>query len=126
MIKKILLIISIVYSFAGCSNTKITEQKSNLTVGMVKKEVEKGVTTQTDIIQIFGSPNMVTKNRAGNEVWSYNKMSTDSSEKSNKFWLLLASSNSAVNSTSTSTFDFIITFDNQEVVKDYSLISSRY
>lgn len=126
--KRLIVLLTVVLTvfFAGCSNAKVTEQKSNLTSGMVKKEVEKGITNQNDIMQIFGSPNMVTKNKSGNEVWSYNKMSTDSSQKGGKWNLLLVGGNSAVNSSSTSTFDFIITFDENDIVKDYSMISSRY
>ena len=37
-------------------------QKSNLTFGVVKSKIQKGVTTQEEILQIFGSPNLTTKN----------------------------------------------------------------
>jgi hypothetical protein len=50
-------------------------QKSNLTFGMVKSKIVKGKTTQSEILQLFGSPNLTTKNKANDEVWSYNKMS---------------------------------------------------
>ena len=49
-------------------------QKSNLTVGAIKKEIAKEKTTQAEILKLFGSPNLITKNRKNNEVWSYDKM----------------------------------------------------
>ena len=44
-------------------------QKSNLTFGVVKSKIIKGSTTQAEILEIFGSPNLVSKNKSNNEVW---------------------------------------------------------
>lgn len=113
-------------SLLGCSSTTIPKQKSNLTVGVIKSEVIKGATTQTEILGIFGAPNMITKNRANNEVWSYNKMSSESTQKSGFENFLFVGSNSALSSSTTSSFDWIIIFDENDIVEDYSLISSVY
>ena len=106
--------------------TTVPKQKSNLTVGMIKTKVVKGNTSQNEILNTFGAPNLVTKNRSNDEVWSYNKMSSESAGKSQNLFLLLYASNSAISSSTTSSFDFIITFDENDIVKDYSIISSSY
>lgn len=124
MFKKLLLICFSVV-LISCSST-IPVQKSNLSVGMIKSKVIKNQTTQTDILSIFGAPNLITKNKSNDEVWSYNKMSTDSSSSRSFATILLAGTSSAAISKTTSSFDWIITFDSNNIVKDYSIISSSY
>lgn len=97
-------------------------QKSNLTFGVVKSKIIKGQTTQSEILSIFGSPNLTTKNKSNNEVWSYNKMSVvEKGGRTNFFMGQRASASS-----SNQSFDLIITFDEKDVVIDYSVISTSY
>lgn len=93
---------------------------------MVKENLVKGKTSQTEILQTFGAPNIITKNKSDNEVWSYNKMSVDSSEKSSALWLLLGGTNTNAVTKSSSSFDLVIIFDENDIVKDYSVISSKF
>ena len=51
-------------------------QKSNLTPGMVKARVVEGQTTQTEILEWFGAPNIITRNKDGKEVWTYDRQYT--------------------------------------------------
>lgn len=78
--KKLSFLLSLFFLLSSCQSYKYGAgdeyaPSSNLTFGMVKSKIEKGKTSQAEILQIFGSPNMVTKNRSNNEVWSYNRMS---------------------------------------------------
>lgn len=98
-------------------------QKSNLTVGVVKTKIQKGKTNQTEILQLFGAPNLITKNRSDNEVWSYNRMS--SIEKGGYTYFTTWDGKASLSS-STQSFDLIITFNNNEIVTDYSVISSSF
>lgn len=125
MKKLVYFLIIMSLTLVGCSNNK-TPQKSNLTYGMVKSNVIKGKTSQSEIMQLFGAPNLVTKNRENNEVWSYNKMSVDKKSGSSDAWLILLGANSSRSSVTTSSFDFIVVFDKYDIVKDYSVISSNY
>jgi len=113
----------------GCTapvrNSRPT-QKSNLTAGTVKKEIVKGKTTQAEILQLFGAPNLVTKNRSDNEVWNYHRMSADTASGANSGWAIFWGGTEAVSSTTTSSFDLIIVFDEQDVITDYSLIQAAY
>lgn len=119
--------------FLGCSNSNriVPEQKSNLTVGFIKKEVIKGKTTQNEILSLFGAPNIITTNAQGNEVWSYNKSSYQSeTENKESAWALLlfggSSKSSVLSNASTTSMDFIIIFDSKEIVEDYKVISSAF
>lgn len=99
------------------------KQKSNLTVGMVKTQVKKGLTNQAEILNLFGAPNLVTQNRHNDEVWNYSKMSFESgSGVSSDVWL----GSRALSTTTTSSFDLIIIFDKDSIVKEYSIISASY
>ena len=62
---------------SGCASVQPI-QSSNLTPGMAKTTIVKGKTTQNEILTVFGAPNIVTKNKSGNEVWTYDKMSVES------------------------------------------------
>src|SRR3989338_7664539 len=81
--RKIIIIAMCSILLSGCATFPSDHepvQKSNLTAGVAKKEIIKGQTTQVDILKLFGSPNLVTKNRDSNEVWNYNRMSFESKQ----------------------------------------------
>ena len=101
-------------------------QSSNLTMGMVKKEIIKGSTNQTEILQKFGSPNLVTKNRSNDEVWNYNRMSYESKTGADGGSIIFWGGSRAMSTTTSKSFDLIITFDEKGIVKDYSVISAQY
>jgi hypothetical protein len=65
---------------------------------------------------------LTTKNKANDEVWSYNKMSVVTKGGNSSF---LDGSRASIG-TSSQSFDLIITFDENDVVKDYSVVSSSY
>lgn len=87
---------------------------------MVKSKVEKGLTTQEENLQLFGSPNITTKNKSNNEVWSYNKMSVVNKGGQTSFM----SGGKALSITTF--FDLIISLDENDVVKEYSVISTKF
>lgn len=113
--------------FASCGSYKYganaePTQKSNLTFGVVKSKIHKGQTTQAEILQIFGSPNLVTKNKSNHEVWSYHKMSVQNKDGNTNFIF----GQRASTSSSSQSFDLIIIFNTNDVVNDYSVISASY
>lgn len=111
---------------AGCASTSQTPQKSNLTFGNVKKSIKKGETTQSEIVQLLGSPNITTKNKNNQEVWTYSKQSYDSESGGFGGGLILFGGNKAFSSQSSNSFDLIITFDKNDVVSDYSVVQSQF
>lgn len=113
----------------GCATfpeSKEPKQKSSLTMGTIKAKIIKGVTTQAEVLNLLGAPNLVTKNRDNNEVWNYNRMSFKARVGEDAGTLILWGGSRAVSSTTTESFDLIIEFDKNDIVKDYSVISASY
>ncbi len=93
---KLMLIATVVVSVTGCATTaQDTSQakNSNLTAGVVSASIEKGRTSQAEILEIFGAPNVITTNKKGQEVWFYQKHSKDlnDAKASSGYWFLLGS-----------------------------------
>lgn len=113
-------------AMSSCNSYKygetISAEKSNLTIGIVKTKIIKGSTSQDEILKIFGSPNIISKNKSNLEVWSYNKMSVENKAGSTDFF----SGQRASQSTNSKSFDLIITFDDKDIVTDYSVISTSF
>ncbi|MEN5380630.1 hypothetical protein [Sphingobacterium kitahiroshimense] len=123
---KILLSGLFVLSLTSCNSYKYATEgsarQSNLTMYVVKSQLIKGTTTQDELLKLFGSPNLVSKNKSNNEVWSYNKMSTENKAGSTDFF----TGQRASQSSSSKSFDLIITFDGHDVITDYSVVSTAY
>ncbi|MDE0119897.1 MAG: hypothetical protein OXM55_07825 [Bdellovibrionales bacterium] len=119
------VLMTITFSIASCTSLK-APQKSNLTPGIVKTKIHKGVTSQAEIVNLIGAPNIITKNKDGDEVWTYSRQSFDSASGGFAGGLLLFGGSKAFSSASSNSFDLIITFDNKNIVKDYSAVSSQF
>jgi hypothetical protein len=93
---------------------------------MVKTNIIKGQTTQAEVLQLFGAPNIITKNRGNNEVWNYNRMSFKSYTGSDTGLVIFWAGSRSISTATTSSFDLILIFDDSDVVIDYSIISARF
>lgn len=111
--------------FSGCASVQPI-QKGNLTPGMAKTKIIKGQTTQNEILEVFGAPNIVTKNKSGYEVWTYDKVSVETGTSDVYGTILIAGGVGSRTSTSTRTFTLMIEFDENSVVKDFSYRSSAF
>ena len=119
------------------------EKKDKLTLGKVQSQIKKGM-SQTKVLEVLGSPNIVTKNSDGNEVWTYDKISSSQSSYNNAsatygqaqlgkgFWAFLfggttnsvqTNSNRDVESKS---LTVIITYNNDKIVSDFTYQSLKY
>ena len=101
-------------------------EKSNLTAGTVKKEIIKNKTTQAEVLKLFGAPNIMTMDSNGNEVWNYNKMSYSTTTGTDGGTLILWGGSRAMSTSTTKSFDLIITFDKNNIVKDYRVIAASF
>ncbi len=57
----------------GCSASH--SKSSALTPGAAKKHIVPGQTTQAEVVEIFGTPNVITQ-KDGYEMWVYDKVSS--------------------------------------------------
>jgi hypothetical protein len=51
---------------------------SSLSYALVTSRVKKGVTTQANLIELFGAPNITTMDADGNETWVYERTASES------------------------------------------------
>lgn len=124
--KKILAAITVgVFMLSGCASVQPVE-KGNLTPGMAKTKIIKGKTTQNEVLEVFGAPNIVTKNRSGKEVWTYDKVSVETGTSDVYGTILIAGGAGSRSSTSTRTFTLMVEFDENSVVKDFSYRSAAF
>jgi|TARA_B110000914_G_scaffold81501_1_gene71734 outer membrane protein assembly factor BamE (lipoprotein component of BamABCDE complex) len=119
------------------------EKKDNLSLGKVQSQIKKGM-NQTEVLEVLGSPNIVTKNSNGDEVWTYDRIGTFQSSSNNAsatigqaqlgrgFWAFLfggttnsVQSNSDRNTESKS-LTVIITYNESKVVSDFTYQSLKY
>ena len=110
---------------AGCAAIQ-TSRRSALTAGMAKTKIIKGQTIQSEIIEVFGPPNIITKNKSGNEIWTYDKISVEKSSTEGFGTIIIAGTDGSRSTASTRTFTLMIEFDDNEVVKNYSYRSSAF
>lgn len=138
MIKKSLFMIyfiSCVFALPGCSATRHAAgtqeglQGDRLTVGTVQKEIKKGM-SGAEVAAALGSPNIVSTDEQGREVWIYDKISTDrvQSESSGYGTLILFGYRGSAGSSSTSqqSLTIIIKFDNEKKIRDFAYHTSRF
>lgn len=55
-----------------------SEADRQLTVGTVQARIVKGMSS-TEVAEVLGSPNIVTKDQGGDESWVYDKIATEAS-----------------------------------------------
>ena len=117
---------------SGCSNAP-NETTSKLTLGLVQSTVTKGA-NQTDITKVLGAPNIISKDKQGNETWTYDRISREAQSSSGSGvgfgalfgWIFAGGKSSASSSTSNKSLTVIITFDDNKSVIDYAYQSLEF
>lgn len=116
----------------GCtaSNMPVDTRNSSLTHGNVQMNVRVGETTQTQILEVFGAPNISTIDGTGQEVWSYQRAATATQSNSNSAsWTILlagGSSETAGFSSTSRMITLIIKFNKEKIVSDFNSRSSNF
>ena len=113
------------YSEDTSKKTSDNAKQAALTPGGVKMNIIKGKTTQHEVLEAMGPPDLVT-HKDGVDVWTYDKTSYEYFEDKSYFTVLLAGrSGDRVTSTSRSTL-LVLYFDTNDVVSDYRLSAIKY
>lgn len=125
------LLISVIF-LSGCASASYQRQQvrddtgDRLTVGKVQKEIRVGMSS-ADVIEILGSPNVVTTDEERREVWVYDKIASEIVySTSNAGIKFLTSGSSGAASTSQRTLTIVIKFDNEKKVRDFAYHSSSF
>ena len=67
-----------------CTPLTTPIQEQQMTLGLVQRDIKVG-TSQADVAQILGSPNIVTQDADGKETWIYDKVSSITAYNSSGF-----------------------------------------
>ena len=116
----------------GCSNAP-RETTSKLPLGLAQSTVTKGA-NQSEIIKVLGAPNIISKDKSGNETWTYDRISRDAQSNSRTGagfgalfgWAFAGGSSSSSSSMSNKSLTVIITFDDNKNVIDYAYQSLKF
>jgi len=125
----IFIIVMLSLMVTGCATIRPTAQEiakeSALTPGMAKKYIYPGKTTQTEVLEIFGPPDLVTR-KGGRDVWTYDKISHEVSTSGGYLTILLAGVSGESGRRASRSVMLIIYFGEDEVVMDYKLSSAKF
>ena len=92
-------------------------ETQKITLGSVQSSVKKGASS-SDVINALGSPNIVTSNQDGSEMWVYDKIVTEAE--------MASGQNTAVTTRSTRTMIVTIKFDKSQRVDTVSYRQTSY
>jgi len=119
----ILTSLSSILLFSCASN--VPTDTNDLTLGTVQSKIYKGQ-SQSKVMDILGSPNIVTKDTQGREVWTYDRISSDKNLESGGFFFFFFGKSNASSSSSSKSLTVIITFDDNKNVLDFTYQSLKY
>lgn len=135
---QIILIVAIL-GLAGCTGAQHYNPQADeqLTVGAVQKEIRIGM-AGGQVAEILGSPNIVSTDENRNEVWIYDKISTQYVRADAQAGILAigggsdviggagASGSQSSGATSQRTLTVVIKFDENDLVRDFAYHTSRF
>lgn len=108
----------------------VDNRNSALTQGNVQMNVKVGETSKAQILEVFGAPNITTRDGSGQEVWSYQRhASISQSSSSSSFWtVLLAGGGKSASGFSETmrTMTLIIKFGPNDIVSDFRSRTSDF
>lgn len=115
---------------AGTHRTRVRDNEGErLTVGTVQRKITIGMSS-AKVIEILGSPNVVTTDEQRREVWIYDKIATDvsysTSDAGATLLLIGGRGSSGAKSTTQRTLTIIIKFDEENKVRDFAYHTSRF
>lgn len=118
------------------------DDPNTMTHGMVQMTLRVGQTTQGQILETFGAPNITSMDGSGREMWVYDRHATVTSDSSSGFsiGMLVGAGGGDVgaggglgfgkkkskSSQSSRTMTLIIKFDDSKVVSDFRSRSSSF
>jgi outer membrane protein assembly factor BamE (lipoprotein component of BamABCDE complex) len=128
----LLICVLLATSIAGCTNTppQNSIENSPYTHGNVQLTLKKGETTQAEVLNKFGAPNITTIDATGQEVWTYQKHATvaNTTRSGSYASIIVAGVGNGTSGfeQSSRTLTLIITFDKTNKVTDFKSMSSSF
>jgi hypothetical protein len=132
-IRKILLpIFAVIILNTSCATAPVDtfQKNSPFTHGNVQLSIKKGITTQAEVLEIFGAPNIATIDGAGYEVWTYQKYATVAQSNVSGVYATVfiagGTSSSSGFEQSSKTMTLILKFDESKKVIDFKSMTTNF
>ena len=113
----------------ACAHPPAPQEAERLTVGKVQGEIKVGLPSAS-VVEILGSPNIITTDEKRREVWVYDKISSNSIDTSRGIAggiIILGGSSSQHQRTQTQrTLTIVIKFDEEMAVRDFAYNYSQF
>ena len=131
--KKIIIISLTSIILFSCAANK-PDDSNNLTLGIVQSKIAKGQ-SQSSVMDVLGSPNIVTKDSQGREVRTYDRISSENDASSSFVFYILnpiswftggGTNSKSSSSSSSKSLTVLITFDDNKNVLDFTYQSLKY
>jgi outer membrane protein assembly factor BamE (lipoprotein component of BamABCDE complex) len=142
MIRHSIYALALSLAFTTPSYAQRKDDADTLTHGMVQMNLKVGETSQADILEKFGAPNITTIDGSGQEMWVYDRHATVTYDKSSGFSIgilgggaggggggaggLGFGSSKSKSSQSSRTMTLIIKFNANKIVSDFRSRSSSF
>lgn len=145
--KNAIYVVLILFVLNGCSSAakhrmEVQDNSADrVTVGKVQREIRVGMSS-AQVIEILGSPNIVSTDEQRREVWVYDKIATDTAYSTSEGGISVlvlgagshragalgagVSGTSGAQSTSQRTLTIIIKYDRDGLVRDFAYHTSRF
>jgi len=117
-----------VFALGACQSShheKDDAPSKNLTTGVVQREIRKGM-SGSEVIEALGSPNIVTTDENGCEVWVYERYARDVQVKESGYFLIFAFGSKEAAKGSTRTLTVVVKFDEQKKVRDFAYHATTF
>ena len=135
LLKRIAIVVTLI-GLGGCvqaPSTESTIDNSQLTVGVVQKEISVGMDA-ADVAVAIGSPNIVKKSSLGAETWIYDRFHTEQVFKRSSGALAFISGDVAgmvsgsrgTSRSSSSSLTVVIKFDDESRVESLAYHRSKF
>lgn len=124
--KKLLIAMCLAVTPMLCACTAgdpVAEEK--MTVAKAQREIKVGMTS-AEVVEVLGSPNMVTTDDKRRETWVYDKVSSNVSSSGAGVWLLFVGADSSRKSSNQRTLTIIVKFDENSRVRDFAYRTSTF
>lgn len=132
----LLLVLMVGVAVSGCQSAgahlddvRAADSEKTLSVGKVQREIKVGM-TGGQVAEVLGSPNIVSTDENRQEVWIYDKISTEqaySQSEGGATLILIGGGNRAgARSTNQRTLTVIIKFDKAGKVRDFAYHRSSF
>lgn len=131
--RKFMVLMAFAISLSGCvtaaqNKAEVQNNSSDrMTVGKAEREIRVGM-TNAEVAEVLGSPNVVTTDDNRNEVWVYDKISTNSAYSTSKSGILslILGRSSGASETNQKTLTIIVKFNAQHKVRDFAYHMSSF